>query len=151
MDNVTVDDCTLFLAKFTGGAVGTFEATRLAPGRKNFNRFEINGSLGTLVWMFEDMNALEFYSVKDPPNRQGFRKILATESEHPYVGAWWPPGHILGYEHTFVHAVYDLMNAIGGGPAASPDFRDGAQCVAVLDAVEKSVDDRAWIEVETVK
>ena len=149
-EKVTVDDATLFLARFAGGALGSFEATRFAPGRKNYNRFEVNGSRGSLVFNFEEMNVLEFYSCADPPGRQGFRRIMATEGVHPYVAAWWPPGHILGYEHTFVHAVYELMNAINKKPTIMADFRDGAQCVAVLNAVEKSVDQRAWAKVETV-
>jgi predicted dehydrogenase len=150
-EKVTVDDATLFLARFKGGAVGTFEATRMAPGRKNFNRVEINGSRGSLVFNFEDMNVLEFYNSADPSGQQGFRKILATESVHPFVGAWWPPGHVLGYEHTFVHAVYELMNAINKKSTIMPDFRDGARCVAVLEAVERSAADQRWVEVEIVE
>ena len=150
-EKVTVDDATLFLARFKGGAVGTFEATRMAPGRKNFNRVEINGSRGSLVFNFEDMNVLEFYNSADSSGRQGFRQILATESVHPFFGAWWPPGHIIGYEHTFVHAVYELLNAINKKPTIMPDFRDGARCVAVLEAVERSATDGCWREIETVE
>ncbi|TWT88482.1 1,5-anhydro-D-fructose reductase [Pseudobythopirellula maris] len=151
MGQVTVDDSALFLARFAGGALGSFEATRLAPGRKNYNRFEISGSKGSLVWMFEDMNELQYYSCDDADGRQGFRKILATEGSHPYVAAWWPPGHILGYEHSFVHAIHDFCQAVSSGDDCRPDFRDGAQCVAVLDAVEKSVETKAWQSVETVE
>ncbi|HMO87095.1 MAG TPA: Gfo/Idh/MocA family oxidoreductase, partial [Lacipirellulaceae bacterium] len=103
-ERVTVDDASVFLAKFTGGAIGTFEATRMAPGRKNFNRFEINGAKGTLVWCFEDLNFLDYYSTEDPADRRGFRRIIATEGVHPYAGNWWPPGHMLGYDHGFVNA-----------------------------------------------
>ncbi|HVT28283.1 MAG TPA: Gfo/Idh/MocA family oxidoreductase, partial [Lacipirellulaceae bacterium] len=141
----------LFLAKFSSGALGSFEATRMAPGRKNYNRFEVNGSKGSLVFNFEEMNVLQFYNCADPPGRQGFRSIMATEGVHPYVSAWWPPGHVLGYEHTFVHAVYELMRAIGGEKTIMADFHDGAQCVAVLDAVEKSIDEGKWAKVEMVK
>jgi predicted dehydrogenase len=123
----------------------------MAPGRKNYNRVEINGSRGSLVFNFEDMNVLEFYNCADPPGRQGFRQILATEGVHPFFGAWWPPGHIIGYEHTFVHAVYELMNAINNRPTIMPDFRDGAQCVAVLEAVEKSAGDGKWAKVELIE
>jgi predicted dehydrogenase len=150
-EQVTVDDASLFLARFAGGAVGTFEATRLAPGRKNFNRIEINGSRGSLVFNFEEMNVLEYYNATDTAGRQGFRKIMATESIHPFFGAWWPPGHVIGYEHTFVHAVYELMCAINKKPTIMPDFRDGAQCVAVLEAVERSSGNGQWVEVETVE
>jgi predicted dehydrogenase len=151
IEKVTVDDATLFLAKFAGGALGSFEATRLAPGRKNYNRVEINGSRGSLVFNFEEMNVLEFYNCADPPGRQGFRRIMATESVHPFVAAWWPPGHVLGYEHTFVHAVYELMGAISGKKTVMADFRDGAQCVAVLEAVDKSIAEGKWAIVETVE
>jgi predicted dehydrogenase len=150
-EKVTVDDATLFLAKFTGGALGSFEATRMAPGRKNYNRVEINGSKGSLVFNFEEMNVLQFYNCADPAGRQGFKQIMATEGVHPYVANWWPPGHVLGYEHTFVHAVYELMGAINKKPTIMADFRDGAQCVAVLDAVEKSIDEGRWAKVEKVE
>jgi predicted dehydrogenase len=150
-EKVTVDDATLFLAKFANGAFGSFEATRMAPGRKNYNRFEINGSRGSLVFNFEEMNTLEFYSCNDPPGRQGFRRIMATEGVHPFVAAWWPPGHILGYEHTFVHAVVELMNSINKKPTTMADFRDGAQCVAVLEAVDKSIAEGKWAKVEMVE
>jgi predicted dehydrogenase len=150
-EKVTVDDTTSFLARFTGGAVGTFEATRMAPGRKNFNRVEINGSRGSLVFNFEEMNVLEYYNAHDTEGRQGFRKIMATESIHPFFAAWWPPGHVIGYEHTFVHAVYELMCAIGKKSSIMPTFQDGAQCVAVLEAVENSVADERWVEVEMVE
>jgi predicted dehydrogenase len=150
-EKVTVDDATLFLARFANGALGSFEATRMAPGRKNFNRVEVNGSKGSLVFNFEEMNTLEFYNCGDPAGRQGFRQIMATESVHPFFGAWWPPGHIIGYEHGFVHAVFELMNAIAGKKTVMPDFREGAQCVAVLDAVEKSARDGKWAKVEMVE
>lgn len=147
---VTVDDCSVFLAKFDGGALGTFEATRLAPGRKNFNRFEINGSKGSLVWCFESLNELQFYSTSDPGNQQGFRTIIATEGDHPYAGAWWPPGHMLGYDHAFSNAVSDLVQDIANDRACTPDFQDGAQCVAVLEAVDKSIESGSWTQVETI-
>jgi len=150
IEKVTVDDCSMFLAKFTQGATGTFEATRLAPGRKNHNRFEINGSKGSLAWCFEDLNVLEFYSTCDPGTQQGFRRILATEGEHPYVGNWWPPGHMLGYEHSFTHAAFDLMQSIAKDRPCEPDFHDGAQCVAVLEAVDRSQASNSWAPVEMI-
>ncbi len=149
-EQVTVDDASLFLAKFTDGALGSFEATRMAPGRKNFNRFEINGSRGSLVWCFEDLNVLEYYSTSDPNTQQGFRRIIATEGSHPYAGNWWPPGHMLGYEHGFTHAVYNLTQAIAKKNPCMPDFRDGAQCVAVLEAVDASVESGGWAKVEMI-
>ncbi len=148
---VTVDDSSVFLAKFANGALGTFEATRLAPGRKNYNRFEINGSKGSLVWCFERLNELDFYSTSDPGTQQGFRTILATEGEHPYAGAWWPPGHMLGYEHGFSNAASDLVQDIANNRACTPDFQDGAQCVAVLEAVDHSVESGSWAKVEMIE
>ncbi len=151
-EQVTVDDVAIFLARFAAGTLGTFEATRLAPGRKNYNRLEISGSRGSLVWNFEEMNVLEYYNCGDPPTEQGFRRILATEGVHPFIAAWWPPGHVIGYEHAFVHAVFELMRKIGGATdTLMPDFLDGARCVAVLEAVTKSADQRAWVKVEAVE
>ena len=148
VEQVTVDDCSLFLAKFNDGAVGSFEATRMAPGRKNYNRFEINGSKGSLAWCFERLNELQFYSTGDPSTASGFRTIIATEGVHPYAGNWWPPGHMLGYDHIFVHAINDLVQDIALERPCAPDFSDGVRCVAVLDAVDKSIETRGWMQVE---
>jgi len=144
---VTVEDACLFLAKFKNGALGSFEATRFATGRKNYNRFEINGSKGSIVFNLEEMNVLEFYSREDPDYAQGFKRIMVTESTHPYISAWWPPGHIIGYEHTFVHQAYDLMNALAEDKMPSPSFVDGVRCQEVLEAVEKSVQKGKWVKV----
>ena len=145
---VTVDDAAAFLARFENGAMGTFEATRLAPGRKNHNSFEINGSNGSLVFNLERMNELEVYSADDPPEVSGFRTILVTEPDHPYVGAWWPPGHIIGYEHTFIHTIKDLLDGISTNKNPAPTFEDGFRCQAVLDAIERSVQSGAWTRPE---
>ncbi|MCH8840815.1 MAG: Gfo/Idh/MocA family oxidoreductase [Planctomycetes bacterium] len=150
VEQVTVDDCSLFLAKFDNGAVGSFEATRMAPGRKNYNRFEINGSKGSLVWCFERLNELQFYSTGDPSTASGFRTIIATEGDHPFAGNWWPPGHMLGYDHIFVHAISDLVQDIALERPCAPDFSDGVRCVAVLDAVDKSIETRGWMQVEPI-
>ena len=149
-EQVSVDDASVFLAKFANGALGTFEATRLAPGRKNYNRFEINGSRGSLVWCFERLNELQYYSTTDPSTKQGFRTILATEEDHPYAGNWWPPGHMLGYEHGFTNAASDLIQSIANNQNCSPDFQDGAQCIAVLEAVDQSIETASWSSVETI-
>ena len=141
---VTVDDATTFLARFTGGAVGVFEATRFATGRKNAIRLEINGSQGSLAFDFEDMNVLEFYDADEPAETAGFRRILVTEPEHPYVGSWWPAGHGLGYEHGFTHQVVDLVRALGRGDQPLPSFREGLQVQCVLAAVERSAELGAW-------
>lgn len=144
-DRVTVDDSVAFLARFASGATGTFEATRLAPGRKAYQSFEINGSLGSLSFDLERMNELRVCFTGDPPEASGFRTVLVTEPEHPYVGAWWPPGHIVGYEHTFVHTVKDLLDGIAAAETPEPSFADGYRCQAVLDAVERSVTDGGWV------
>jgi predicted dehydrogenase len=143
---VSVDDAAAFLARFENGAVGTFEATRLAPGRKNHNSFEINGSGGSLVFDLERMNELQVYFEDVTAEANGFRTVLVTEPGHPYAGAWWPPGHIIGYEHTFVHTVKDLLDGIAGGESPAPTFEDGYRCQAVLDAVERSLESGTWTE-----
>ncbi len=130
---VTVDDAALFTARLSGGAVGSFEATRFATGRKNAMRIELNGSLGSLAFDFESMNELWFSE-----GGRGFERILVTEPDHPYVGAWWPPGHGLGYEHTFTHEIRDFLEAIGQGTDPTPSFADGLRVQRVLAAVEQS-------------
>ncbi len=144
---VTVDDAAVFLAKFGSGALGVFEATRFASGRKNAIRIEINGSLGSLAFDFEDMNLLHFYDATEDARTAGFRRILATESAHPYVGAWWPPGHLLGYEHGFTHQVVDLVTAIADEADPTPSFADGLRVQRVLAAVEASSASRQWQEI----
>jgi predicted dehydrogenase len=144
---VTVDDATAFLARFDNGAIATFEATRMATGRKNAIGLEINGESGSLVFDFEDMNVLRFFDGTDPSQTAGFRRILVTEPDHPYVSAWWPPGHLLGYEHGFVHQVVDLVGAIAAGTDPLPSFADGLQVQRVLKAVEDSAQKLTWQEV----
>ncbi|GAA3152966.1 Gfo/Idh/MocA family oxidoreductase [Planomonospora alba] len=133
---VTVDDAALFIGRFEGGALGSFEATRFATGRKNALRIEVNGALGSLAFDFESMNELWFHDAAEP--EAGFRRILVTEPHHPYAGAWWPPGHGLGYDHTFVHEVKDFLEAIAAGTDPSPTFEDGLRVQRVLAAVEES-------------
>lgn len=142
---VTVDDATLFLARFANGAIGSFEATRFAAGHRSTNAFEINGSLGSVRFDFERMNELEVYLTSDDEDVQGFRRVLATDPAHEYAAAWWPPGHTIGFEHTFIHEVLELMNAIEEGRQPEPNFRDGVKCQAVLEAVERSVAERRWV------
>ncbi len=150
MGDVTVDDAAHFLAKFESGATGTYEVTRLAPGRRNHNRFEINGSKGTIAFDLERLNELEVYFVDDAEDVQGFRKILVTDAVHPYVGHWWPGGHIVGWEHTFAHVIKDLMDGIKTGQSPQPSFEDGFKCQAVLDAVERSSASGTWETPESV-
>ena len=146
---VTVDDAAVFLGRFTGGALGVFEATRFALGRKNAIRIEINGSAGSLAFDFEDMNVLHFFDGGEPAGTAGFRRIVVTEPEHPYVAAWWPAGHGLGYEHGFTHQVVDLVTAIAEDEDPAPSFADGLQVQQVLDAVERSAaNDSAFTEIQ---
>ncbi len=135
---VTVDDAALFIGRFAGGALASFEATRFATGRKNAMRLEVNGSLGSLAFDFESMNELSFFDGADDDATAGFRRILVTEPGHPYLSAWWPPGHIIGYEHSFTHEIRDLVEAIGSGQPPAPSFADGLQVQQVLAAVEAS-------------
>ncbi|MGY1856959.1 Gfo/Idh/MocA family protein [Modestobacter sp. SYSU DS0290] len=150
MGEVTVDDAAVFLGRFTGGALATFEATRFALGRKNAIRIEVNGSAGSLAFDFEDMNVLHFFDGAEPAATAGFRRIVVTEPEHPYVDAWWPAGHGLGYEHGFTHQVVDLVTALAAGEQPTPSFADGLQVQRVLDAVQRSAADRStWTEIPT--
>jgi predicted dehydrogenase len=145
---VTVDDAALFLARLSGGAVATFEATRFATGHKNGMGFEINGSEGSLAFDFETMNELWFHDHTLPAAEAGFRRILVTEPDHPWVGAWWPPGHVLGYEHTFTHEVVDLVRDLAAGKAPTPSFADGLAVQRVLDAVQRSAaEGTRWVPV----
>jgi predicted dehydrogenase len=141
---VTVDDAALFLARLEGGAVATFEVSRLAPGHRNGLWIELNGSRGSVTFDLERLNEIELYEAGAGAPAEGFRRTLVTEPEHPYAGAWWPPGHILGWEHTFVHEVRDLLDAIGSGAPAEPDFASGLQVQRVLDAVVRSARTRRW-------
>jgi len=147
MGEVTVDDAAIFVGRFANGALGSFEATRFALGRRNFNTFEINGSKGSVAFNFERMNELEYYNNEDADDRQGFRTINVNEGSQPYSGVYWPPGHIIGYEHTFINTVYDLLNGHTKGESPHPNFRQGAQCNAVLDTVEKAAQSKQWEDV----
>jgi len=142
MAPVEVDDAALSLVKFGNGAVGTIEATRFAAGRKNYNRFEINGSRGTIVFNLERMNELELYT--DEGLESGFRTIQVTGKGYPYMEGWWPRGHIIGYEHTFTHTVLDLLKAVAEGQMPTPNFEDGVRNQLVLDAVERSAASGCW-------
>ena len=145
---VTVDDAAAFFGRTTSGALATFEATRFATGRKNAMRIELNGSDGSLAFDFERLNELFFYDGSGASAEAGFRRIVVTEPDHPYAGAWWPPGHGLGYEHTFVHEVADFVRDVTAGRDPSPSFEDGLYVQRVLDAVERSSQQRStWQEV----
>jgi predicted dehydrogenase len=151
---VTVDDASVFMARMTSGALATFTATRFAAGRRNGNCIEIYGSKGALTFNFERMNELEYYSGDDPDHLQGYRRILATDPPHPYMDAWWPPGHGIGYEHGFINTVADIMRAIGSRAKAAqfkPDFADALEVQKVLDAVITSAGERRWVKLSEIK
>lgn len=137
---VTVDDAAVFTGRFASGALASFEATRYATGRKNALRIELNGERGSLAFDLERLNELEFHDGTEPGTHAGFRRILVTEPDHPYLDAWWPPGHGLGYEHSFVHQARDLVLAIAEGNRPRPSFAEGLQVQRVLAAVEESAE-----------
>jgi predicted dehydrogenase len=134
---VDVDDAVSVIGKFRNGAILNLEATRFARGRKNQLTFEINGSRGSLAFDLEKMNRLRFYDATDPDQTRGFRDIIVTESNHPYIGNWWPPGHIIGYEHSFVHTVADFVKAVVTRKRIQPDFADGLRTQRVLEVIQR--------------
>ncbi len=147
---VTVDDATLFMTQFKSGALGSFESTRFATGHRCTNAFEINGSQGSVKFDFERMNELQVYLAEDADDVQGFRRVLATDPAHAYADAWWPPGHTIGYEHTFIHEMVELMTAFQEDRLPVPNFYDGVKCQEVLEAVERSVEQRRWVTINEV-
>ena len=147
---VTVDDAAVFLGRLDAGALATYEATRFATGRKNAVRVELYGQRGSLAFDLERLNELEFLDATQDDAEQGFRRILVTEPSHPYLEAWWPPGHTIGWAESFTHEVRDLVDAIARGSDPEPSFEDGLQVQLVLDAVKRSAADRGcWTEVAT--
>jgi len=142
-----VDDTALFLARFANGSVGTFEASRYATGCRNRNAFEIHGERGMLRFDLENLNHLDFLDTNDASEVRGPRHLLVTGYEHPYAGHFWKPGHVIGYEHTFIAALSDFLTAAARGEKAHPDFTDALRTQVVLDAVERSAAERAWREI----
>lgn len=151
---VDVDDAVLFLARFKKGAVASFECSRLATGYKNQNGFEIHGEKGALRFRFENMNYLDYYDATVDPKVQGWTNIICTSgANHPYVGAWWPDAHILGYEHGFVNQAADIMNVLAKKPPVVPlpDFADAYETQRVLEAALLSAQNRTPIKIAEVK
>jgi predicted dehydrogenase len=147
---VDVDDGTTFIAEFENGAMGVFEATRFAQGHKNDLSIEVNGDKGSFKFSFERMNELQYYSADDEAGLQGFRLIQASEGGHPYMQAWWPTGHVIGYEHTFVHELYEFVESIANDRPTSPCFGDGVECSRVIEAVELSAQRKALVEIKSL-
>src|SRR5262249_31624200 len=138
-----VDDAFAATLTFANGAVGTLEASRVARGRRNHHYVEINGEKGSLAFNMERMNELEVFLPEEeaPQDARGFGQVLVTEGYHPYVGVWWPAGHILGYEHTFVHEIHHFLDAVVKGRSVTPDgadFEDGYRAAVVADAIQAS-------------
>lgn len=123
---------------FRSNARGVFESTRFATGRKHANLFEISGEHGALAFDLERMNELSFLDATLPPADQGVRTGLVTEAQHPHLAAWWPPGHVIGYEHTFTHAVADFVNAVCTGSPREPSIADGVETMRVLETARRS-------------
>jgi len=145
---VTVDDACVLLARLGGGALVTLEATRMAAGHKNGLTIEINGSEGSLRFDLERLNELEVYELRAP--QEGFTRVLVTNPDSPYLAQWWPPGHMLGWEHSFVHEFEDFLDAIAERRQPQPSFSDGLVTQAVLDAAARSAESRSWIAVDQV-
>ena len=142
-----VDDAVLLHTRFENGSIGTFEATRFAIGRQNQNTFEIHGSGGMLRFNLEELNHLEFFDADGAPQTQGVSDILVTNPDHPYAGHFWPPGHIIGYEHTFIATLADFLTALASGEAFHANFQDALEVQRILDAAEESSRTRGWLTI----
>lgn len=149
VEAVTVDDAAWGTFWLTGNMGASVEASRVATGKKNSLRIEVYGTAGALTFDLENLNELNFMDATVPVRPQGFRRILVNEPEHPYMGAWWPQGHIIGGEHTFTHQIRDFLLAIASGEAPSPSFDEGLQVQRVLAAVEESANNRSTITMVT--
>jgi predicted dehydrogenase len=140
---VTVDDAFTAQARFAEGAMATFEASRVAPGHKNDHTVEVHGTEGSLRFSLERLNELEVKRADD----RGYETILVTDETDPYVDAWWPPGHVLGWEHTFVHENYEFLSAVANGDPFHPSFEEAYEVQQVLDAVQRSDEHGQWVTV----
>ena len=152
MGTVDVDDGVITIARFKSGALGTFEATRFAAGRKNYNSFEVNGSKGSIVFNLERMNELEYYDCADPDKALGFRTIQATADAHPFMSfgngpRFWPVAHVIGYEHTFMNTVFNLIQGVAAKKSPAPNFEDAVKTQAVLEACDMANKQDAWVKV----
>ena len=146
---VTVDDLALATARLADGAIASIEASRVATGRKNALRIEISGTAGAVAFDLERLNEIELYDATGPGPEQGFRRIVVTEPEHPWLGMWWPAGHVLGWDHAFIHQAVDLVTDIAAGRPPEPSFEDGLHIQRVLDAIDRSAaSGGAWTRVE---
>jgi predicted dehydrogenase len=145
---IEIEDASIFVCKYRDGALGHFEATRFANGRKNANIFEVNGEFGSLYFDLEDMSRLWYFDSREPKHIQGWREISVWEEVHPYMKQWWVPGCAIGYEHTFGNQAADLINAVAGNKPMQPNFDDGLKCQLVLDAVMEACSSERWVNVK---
>ena len=149
-----VDDAVAFLASFQGGALATFEATRVAAPHQNASSIELNGEKGSLKWSFEDMNVLHFHAAADGKREGGWRRVMCTSAgDHPYAAAWWPDAHVLGYEHGFTNMLADVCRVLGGETPELPlpDFEDAYQTQRVLEAALLSAKNRCAVRLSEVR
>jgi predicted dehydrogenase len=148
---VNVDDAFVATVEFDNGAIGTVEATRFAAGRKNYNRFEINGEKGSIVFNLERMNELKVFWVgEEPKETQGFHDVLVTEGYHPWWSNWWPHGHIIGWEHSFVHELTHFLDCIVNDKEVGPfgaTFEDGYRNAVICDAILESAAGRRHVDI----
>ena len=148
----TVDDAFLFLARMHNGAVASFEASRMATGNKNANHMEVNGEFGSVKFDFERMNELQWWDDTLPAREQGWSRILCTDPSHPYIDHYWPPGHVLGYEHGFISMAADICAVLAGGEPEQPlaDFVDAYRTQQVLEAAMISARERCWMRTDAI-
>lgn len=145
---VTTDDAAVFIGRFENGALGLFEVSNASAGHKNALTFELGGSKGAIRFDLERLNELQVCFADDPANLQGFRTVSVTEKEHPFIAAWWPSGHTLGWEHAFIHQVYRFLNAVSCGGPIEGDFQDGLRCQKLIEAIWTADRERAWVKVQ---
>ena len=149
---VDVDDAFVATVEFENGAIGTLESTRFAAGRKNYNCFEINGEKGSIRFNLERMNEMEVFWIDDKPTTtQGFHDVIVTEGNHPWINNWWPHGHIIGWEHTFVHEITHMLDCIVNNKDIGPHgatFEDGYRAAVVCDAILKSAEVKKQVDVK---
>jgi predicted dehydrogenase len=144
--NRNVDDAVMLMARFSNGSIGTFEASRFGVGRRNGNGFEIYGSKGSLAFDLEHMNRLQFFDATDRPATQAWRNLLVTGPDHPYSSNFWKPGHLIGYEHTFIATIGDFLQALSKGQEFHPDFQDAVQTQKTMEAVQSSAASGHWVQ-----
>ena len=149
--SVTTDDAAAFLARFANGALGLFGTSRMSAGHKNSLGFEVNGSQGSLIFDLERLNELQVYFAAEPAEVQGFRTVMATGPGHAYGDRWWPPGHVLGWEHSFIHQYYELLRSVAEDIPSSPSFHDGLKAQQVLEAIEQASAEKRWVAVAKVE